>query len=41
MSDGNWTSSRKPDDLPAFSREFIAALEREPAQRELAMPLAD
>ena len=41
VSDGNWTSSRKPDDLPAFSREFIAALEREPAQRELAMPLAD
>ena len=41
VRDGNWTSSRKPDDLPAFNREFIAALQREPAQRELAMPIAD
>ena len=41
VSDGNWTSSRKPDDLPAFNREFIAALQRAPAQRETAMPLAD
>ena len=41
VSDGNWTSSRKPDDLPAFSREFIAALQRAPATREPAMPLAD
>lgn len=41
VSDGNWTSSRKPDDLPAFNREFIAALQRAPAQREAAMPLAD
>ena len=41
VGDGNWTSSRKPDDLPAFNREFIAALQRAPAQRELAMPLAD
>ena len=41
VCDGNWTSSRKPDDLPAFNREFIAALQREPAQRELAMPIAD
>ena len=41
VSDGNWTSSRKPDDLPAFNREFIAALQRAPAQREVAMPLAD
>ena len=40
-SDGNWTSSRKPDDLPAFNREFIAALQRAPAQREMAMPIAD
>jgi protease I len=41
VSDGNWTSSRKPDDLPAFNREFIAALQRTPAKRPLAMPIAD
>jgi protease I len=41
VSDGNWTSSRKPADLPAFNREFIAALQRAPAQRAAAMPLAD
>jgi protease I len=41
VSDGNWTSSRKPDDLPAFNREFIAALQRAPASREMAMPIAD
>ncbi len=41
VCDGNWTSSRKPDDLPAFNREFIAALQRAPAQREMAMPIAD
>ena len=41
VSDGNWTSSRKPDDLPAFNRAFIAALQRLPAQREMAMPIAD
>ena len=41
VCDGNWTSSRKPDDLPAFNREFIAALQRAPAAREMAMPIAD
>ena len=41
VCDGNWTSSRKPDDLPAFNREFIAALQRAPATREMAMPIAD
>jgi protease I len=41
VSDGNWTSSRKPGDLPAFNRAFIAALERAPAQREMAMPIAN
>ena len=41
VCDGNWTSSRKPDDLPAFNREFIAALQRTPAKRPLAMPIAD
>ena len=41
VSDGNWTSSRKPDDLPAFNREFIASLQRAPAARQMAMPIAD
>ena len=41
VGDGNWTSSRKPDDLPAFNREFIAALQRAPADRPMAMPIAD
>jgi len=41
VADGNWTSSRKPDDLPAFNREFIAALQRAPAERATAMPIAD
>jgi len=41
VCDGNWTSSRKPDDLPAFAREFSAALQRAPARREMAMPIAD
>ena len=41
VCDGNWTSSRKPEDLPAFNREFIAALQRAPADRPMAMPIAD
>jgi protease I len=41
VSDGNWTSSRKPDDLPAFNREFIAALRQAPVRGAMAMPLAD
>jgi protease I len=41
VCDGNWTSSRKPEDLPALAREFIAALHRAPAGREMAMPIAD
>jgi len=41
VSGGNWTSSRKPDDLPAFNREFIATLQRTPAKRTMAMPIAD
>ena len=41
VGDGNWTSSRKPDDLPAFNRELIAALQRAPSKREMAMPIAD
>lgn len=39
--DGNWTSSRKPDDLPAFNRAFIDALQREPAAQPETMPIAD
>jgi len=39
--DGNWISSRKPDDLPAFDDAFIAALQRAPVQGAMAMPLAD
>ena len=41
MCDGNWTSSRKPGDLPAFNREFIGALQRAPSSRSPAMPMAD
>jgi hypothetical protein len=41
VSDGNWTSSRQPDDLPAFDAAFIAALRRAPARGAMAMPLAD
>jgi protease I len=26
--DGNWVSSRKPDDIPAFNREIVALLQR-------------
>jgi len=33
VKDRNWTSSRKPDDLPAFNREFMAALAAAPARR--------
>jgi len=41
VSDGNWTSSRKPADLPAFDRTFIEALQRAPARQAAAMPIAD
>ena len=41
--DGNWTSSRKPADLPAFNLEFIAALGRVQAGAQAVprMGLAD
>jgi protease I len=29
--DANWVTSRKPDDLPAFTRAFLELLERQPA----------
>ncbi|HJV63853.1 MAG TPA: type 1 glutamine amidotransferase domain-containing protein [Albitalea sp.] len=38
--DANWISSRKPQDLPAFNRELLAALARSPGDVP-AMPLAD
>ena len=41
VSDGNWTSSRKPADLPAFNRVFLEALRREPVQALETMPIAD
>jgi protease I len=41
VGDGNWTWSRRPADLPAFNRAFIATLQRAPAAREMAMPLTD
>jgi protease I len=31
--DGNWVSSRKPTDLPAFNRELVALIAREMARR--------
>jgi protease I len=30
--DGNWVSSRKPDDLPAFNREMVALFEETAAR---------
>lgn len=41
VSDRNWTSSRKPADLPAFNREFVQALLRARVDAPAAMPLAD
>jgi protease I len=38
--DANWVSSRKPDDLPAFDRELVAAVARAP-DIVPAMQLAD
>jgi len=40
MVDANWVSSRKPDDLPAFNRELLAAIARAP-DNVPAMHLAD
>jgi protease I len=40
MVDANWVSSRKPDDLPAFNRELVAAIARAP-DNVPAMRLAD
>src|SRR4029079_7188911 len=37
--DANWVSSRKPDDLPAFNRELVAAVARAPGDGP-AVPVA-
>ena len=39
--DTNWVSSRKPDDLPAFNRELIAALARAPELSANPMPITE
>jgi protease I len=39
--DTNWVSSRKPDDLPAFNRELVAAMERAPELSANPMPLTE
>ena len=41
VRDANWTSSRKPDDLPAFNREFISALAQRQETPAPRMPIAD
>lgn len=41
VSDANWISSRKPDDLPAFCRELVAAMGRAPDDVPATMGLAD
>lgn len=39
--DGNWISSRKPDDLPAFNRELISALQRAPQDAAPITPMTE
>jgi len=39
--DTNWVSSRKPDDLPAFNRELLAALARAPELAANPMPITE
>ena len=39
--DTNWVSSRKPDDLPAFNRELVAALARAPELSANPMPITE
>jgi protease I len=39
--DGNWVSSRKPDDLPAFDRELIAAIASAPGLTPDRMPITE
>jgi len=39
--DTNWVSSRKPDDLPAFNRELVAALARAPELTANPMPITE
>ena len=39
--DTNWVSSRKPDDLPAFNRELLAALAAAPELRPNPLPITE
>lgn len=39
--DTNWVSSRKPDDLPAFNRELLAALAAAPELAPNPMPITE
>ena len=41
MVDGNWVSSRKPADLPAFCRELVDAVARAPDNAPVSTGLAD
>ena len=41
MVDANWVSSRKPQDLPAFNRELVAALARAPELAPNPMPITE
>jgi protease I len=41
MVDGNWISSRKPDDLPAFNRALIEAIASSPALTADTMPITE
>jgi protease I len=41
VEDGNLITSRKPDDLPAFSQAILRRLEERPAERTSARPAAD
>lgn len=41
MVDGNWVSSRKPADLPAFCRELVEAVARAPDDAPVPTGLAD
>jgi protease I len=41
VEDGNLITSRKPDDLPAFSRAILRRLEERAAERPTSRPAAD
>jgi protease I len=41
VTDTHWVSSRKPEDLPAFNRELLAALAAAPELRPNPMPITE